>query len=107
MRKPKKQKKRLNDLSHSLTPFEPNHTLIAVIDNASSYCAPFYVARIAGFFWADSILADGAPRGALAYLPSFEGTVPDHSQYGHLALPSAGAASSKVNSPRSAGSPLR
>jgi hypothetical protein len=32
MRKPKKQKKPLNDLSHSLTPFEPNHTLIAVIE---------------------------------------------------------------------------
>ena len=32
MRKPKKQKKPLNDLSHSLTPFEPNQTLIAVIE---------------------------------------------------------------------------
>jgi hypothetical protein len=35
MRKPNEQKP-LDDLSHSLTPFEPNQTLIAVIDNASS-----------------------------------------------------------------------
>jgi hypothetical protein len=28
MRKPKKQQKPLNDLSRSLTPFDPNHTLI-------------------------------------------------------------------------------
>jgi len=28
MRKPKKQKKPLNDLSRSLTPFDPNHSLI-------------------------------------------------------------------------------
>ena len=46
--KPKKQKP-LNDLSRSLTPFDPNQTLIAVIDNASSYCAPFYVMRTPGF----------------------------------------------------------
>jgi transposase len=33
MRKPKQQQKKpLNDLSHSLTPFDPNHTLIAVIE---------------------------------------------------------------------------
>ena len=32
MRKPKKQKKPLNDLSRSLTPFDPNHTLIVVIE---------------------------------------------------------------------------
>jgi hypothetical protein len=31
MRKPKKQNKPLNDLSRSLTPFDPNRTLIAVI----------------------------------------------------------------------------
>ena len=31
MRKPK-QRKPLNDLSRSLTPFDPNHTLIAVIE---------------------------------------------------------------------------
>src|SRR5215813_2749889 len=31
MRKPKKQKKPLNDLSRSLTPFDPNQTLLAVI----------------------------------------------------------------------------
>jgi transposase len=32
MRKPKKQKKSLNDLSRSLTPFDPNQTLIAVVE---------------------------------------------------------------------------
>jgi len=32
MRKPKQQMKPLNDLSRSLTPFAPNHTLIAVIE---------------------------------------------------------------------------
>ena len=32
MRKPKKQQKPLNDLSRSLTPFDPNQTLIAVIE---------------------------------------------------------------------------
>jgi transposase len=32
MRKPKKQKKPLNDLSRSLTAFDPNHSLIAVIE---------------------------------------------------------------------------
>jgi len=32
MRKPKKQKKPLNDLSRSLTPFDPNQTLIVVVE---------------------------------------------------------------------------
>jgi len=32
MRKPQKQKKPLNDLSRSLTPFDPNQTLTAVIE---------------------------------------------------------------------------
>ena len=32
MRKPKKQKKPLNDLSRSATPFDPNRTLIGVIE---------------------------------------------------------------------------
>src|SRR5215831_18911991 len=32
MRKPKKQKKPLNDLSRSLTPFDPNRTLITVVE---------------------------------------------------------------------------
>jgi transposase len=32
MRKPKKQQKPLNDLSRSLTPFDPNQTLIAVVE---------------------------------------------------------------------------
>jgi hypothetical protein len=32
MRKPKKQKKPLNDLTRSLTPFEPNQTLTAVVE---------------------------------------------------------------------------
>jgi hypothetical protein len=58
----KPKQKPLNDLSRSLTPFDPNQTLTAVIDNASSYCAPFYAVRIAGFFGRDSMLADGAAR---------------------------------------------
>jgi len=61
MRKPKKQKP-LNDLSRSLTPLDVNHTLIAVIDNASSYCAPSYVIRTPGFFGRDLVLAHGAVR---------------------------------------------
>ena len=32
MRKPKKQQKPLNDLSRSLTPFDPNQTLTAVVE---------------------------------------------------------------------------
>src|SRR5262249_60267379 len=32
MRKPKKQNKPLNDLSRSLTPFDPNQTLTAVVE---------------------------------------------------------------------------
>ena len=32
MHKPKQQQKPLNDLSRSLTPFDPNHTLIAVVE---------------------------------------------------------------------------
>ena len=32
MRKPKKQQKPLNDLSRSLTPFDPNQTLIIVVE---------------------------------------------------------------------------
>jgi hypothetical protein len=32
MRKPNKQKKPLNDLSRSLTPFDPNRSLITVIE---------------------------------------------------------------------------
>ena len=59
MRKPKKQQKLLNDLSRSLTAFDPNETLIAVVDKASSYCAPFYVIRTAGFFGRDLLLVDG------------------------------------------------
>jgi hypothetical protein len=60
MRKPKKQKKPLNDLSRSLTPFDPNQTLTAVVENASSYCGPSYVIRTPGFFGRDSMLAHGA-----------------------------------------------
>ena len=59
MRKPKELKP-LDDLSHSLTPFEPNQTLIVVIENASSYCAPSYVISTPGFFGRDSMLAHGA-----------------------------------------------
>jgi hypothetical protein len=32
MRKPNKQKKPLNDLTRSLTPFDPNQTLITVVE---------------------------------------------------------------------------
>jgi transposase len=32
MRKPKKQKEPLNDLNRSLTPFDPNETLIGVVE---------------------------------------------------------------------------
>ena len=35
MRKPKKQQKPLNELSRSLTPFDPNRTLIGVISKES------------------------------------------------------------------------
>jgi hypothetical protein len=62
MRKPKKQKKPLNDLSRSLTPFDPNQTLIVVVENASSYCTPSYVIRTPGFFGRDLMLAHGAVR---------------------------------------------
>src|SRR5262249_15151712 len=63
-RKSKKQQKPLNDLSRSLTPFDPNHTLIIVVENASSYCAPSYVIRTPGFFGRDlmSILIDCGQR---------------------------------------------
>ena len=64
MRKPKKQQKPLNDLSRSLTPFDPNQTLITVFDNASSYCAPSYVIRTPGFFDRDLMLADGVVRSS-------------------------------------------
>ena len=64
MRKPKKQKKPLNDLSRSLTPFDLNRTLITVVDNASSYCAPSYVIRTPGFFGRDLMLAHGAVQSS-------------------------------------------
>jgi len=64
MHKPKKQNKPLNDLSRSLTPFDPNQTLTAVVENASSYCAPFYVIRTPGFFGRDLMLAHGAVRSS-------------------------------------------
>ena len=38
MRKPKKQKKPLNDLSRSLTPFDPNQTLITVVELSVLSC---------------------------------------------------------------------
>ena len=63
MRKPKRRKP-FNDLSRSLTPFDPNQTLTAVIDNASTYCAPFYVIRTPGFFGRDLMLAHGAVRSS-------------------------------------------
>ena len=66
MRKPKQQTKPLNDLSRSLTPFDPNETLIGVVDKTSSYCIPFYVIRIPGFFGQDLLLADGLVRSPRA-----------------------------------------
>jgi hypothetical protein len=66
MRKPRKRHKPLNDLSRSLTPFDPNRTLIVVIDKTSSYCIPFYVIRIPGFFGQDLLLADGLVRSPRA-----------------------------------------
>ena len=66
MRKPKQQQQKpLNDLSRSLTPFDPNRTLIGVIENALSYCAPFYVLRTPGFFGRGWLLADGAVRSPI------------------------------------------
>jgi hypothetical protein len=41
MRKPKKQKKPLNDLSRSLTPFDPNQTLITVVDFGPPHTLPW------------------------------------------------------------------
>ena len=63
MRTPKQRK--ANDLSRSLTPLDIHHTLIAVIDNASTYCAPFYVIRTPGFFGHDLMLAHGAVRSSI------------------------------------------
>ena len=50
----------LNDLSRSVVSFDQSSTLVAVIENASSYCAPSYVIRTPGFFGRDSMLAHGA-----------------------------------------------
>jgi hypothetical protein len=66
MRKPNRQDKPLNDLSRSLTLLDVNQTLIAVIDKTSSYCIPFYVIRIPGFFGQDLLLADGLVRSPRA-----------------------------------------
>jgi len=49
-----------NDLSKSLVALKQDATVIAVIENASSYCAPSYVIRTPGFFGRDSMLAHGA-----------------------------------------------
>jgi hypothetical protein len=64
MGKPKQPNKPLNDLSRCLTPFDPNQTLIGVVDNASSYCAPSYVIKTPGFFGPDLMLAHGAVRSS-------------------------------------------
>src|SRR5262249_32415261 len=63
MRKPKRRKP-FNDLSRSPTALNVNETLIAVVDNASTYCAPFYVIRTPGFFGRDLMLAHGAARSS-------------------------------------------
>ena len=61
MRKPKQRRlKQPNDLNRSLTLLDLNHTLITVVENASSYYAPSYVIRTPGFFGRDSMLAHGA-----------------------------------------------
>jgi hypothetical protein len=65
MRKPKRRKP-LNDLSRSPTALHVNETLIAVIDKTSSYCIPFYVIRIPGFFGQDLLLAGGLVRSPRA-----------------------------------------
>ena len=85
MRKPKKQNKPLNDLSRSLTPFDPNQTLIAVIDNASAYCAPFYVIRTPGFLGRDLMLAHGAVRSRAARADAAH--LAGHGGQGPLACP--------------------
>ena len=38
-----------NDLSQSGIVLKHDSTLIAVIDDTASYCAPFYVTKAAGF----------------------------------------------------------
>jgi hypothetical protein len=58
MRKPKRRKP-FNDLSRSPTALNVNETVIAVVDKASSYCAPSYVFRTPGFFGRDLLLVDG------------------------------------------------
>ena len=38
-----------NDMSRCLTALEHDSTIIAVVDNATSYCMPFYVSEFHGF----------------------------------------------------------
>ena len=58
-------------LAEELPESEQAHRTLAtrcikdVIDNASSYCAPFYVIRTPGFFGRDLLLADGAVRSPI------------------------------------------
>jgi transposase len=59
MRKPKKQKKPLNDLSRSLTPFDFNHSLIAVIELAKKS-------------WLVAGIVPGVERQPLKKLPADE-----------------------------------
>ena len=58
MRKP-------NDMSRCLAALEQDSTLVAVIDDATSYCIPFYVVRIPWFFGRDLMLTDGLARFSL------------------------------------------
>jgi len=55
MRKP-------NDMSRCLAAFDQDSTLVAVIDDASSYCIPFYVVKIPWLFGRDLMLTDGLAR---------------------------------------------
>jgi len=62
MRKPKKQKKPLNDLSRSLTPFDPNRTLICVIEMGKDS-------------WLVAGIVPGVERQPLKKLPADENAV--------------------------------
>jgi hypothetical protein len=57
--------RKLTDLSRCRATLNQDCTLIAVIDNASTYCAPFYVIRTPGFFGRDLMLAHGAVRSSI------------------------------------------
>ena len=51
-----------NDMSRCLTALEQDSTIIAVVDDATSYCIPFYVVKIPWLFGRDLVLPDGLAR---------------------------------------------